>query len=224
MYIPISPVALLVAAFALAATATALPSAAKILPRRQNSTATPPLFNETTSLPYVFTVDAFLFSDPFKFIPFGFRRTEINSLGSLGRKSKFALIEGKLVIRSKNKDLDLDLDLDLEVGAPALRQGVVLLPRGEGVPVRAVVVEFEGAGVKETVIEVDDESQYFFLFIFLFCLFCSFIGRLGNIGLRKNGQKKKRLLINTFYSRSSSRFCRCSRFRSWWAACTCKPK
>ena len=46
---------------------------------------------------------------------------------------------------------------NLEVGAPALRQGVVLLPKGQGVPVRAIIGGFEGE-VKQTVIEVDDES------------------------------------------------------------------
>ena len=160
MHIPIAPVALL-AAFALAATATALPLAEDILPTHQDSASTAPLFNETTTLPYVFTLDAFLFSNPLVFIPFGFSRTTVNSLGLLGRRSNFVLKDGKLIIRSNEKDLDL------EVGAPALRQGVVLLPKGEGVPVRAVVEEFEGVGVKETVIEVDDESQLFFFVFFI---------------------------------------------------------
>lgn len=67
------------------------------------------------------------------------------------------------------------------MGAPALRQGVVLLPRGEGVPVRAVVDVggFEGE-VGRTVIEVDDESMWFF-FLFSLLLSIFFFSEIFNL-------------------------------------------
>lgn len=95
------------------------------------------------------------------------------------------LKDGKLVIRIKKKTSNL------EVGAPALRQGVVLLPRGQGVPVRAVIEKGVEGEVKETVIEVDDESMSFsFLFVFFFsfesCLLLLFLGFRAFCGETQN--------------------------------------
>lgn len=108
----------------LAVAASALPSPDDFLNRRQVSTDPSLGLNGNITLSYSFTLDAFLASDPSRKLPFGFRSETLNEFGRLGLQSVFEVKRGKLLVN------------DLEVGSAALRQPVVLLPPGEGVPVR----------------------------------------------------------------------------------------
>lgn len=106
----------------------------------------------------------------------------------MGLKSTFSLTDGKLklVVKRREKGGDkLEKVEDLEVGAPALRQGVILLPAGQGVPVRVVK-----GGNETLVVEVDDESMFVFVSFFLESLFF-----LARTGFSKERKEEEKLLI-----------------------------
>lgn len=133
----------------------------------------------TKNLRYPFTLSASLASDGSKELPFGFAADKVGIVGALGIKTVFQLVDGKLIREVDNPKGGKGAKTVLEVGSAALRQPVILLPKGKGVPITLQLSSVE-PGFVDIFIEVDTKSGFLFSVEEKLHCFFSFFNRLPN--------------------------------------------